>query len=292
MVFRTCMQTTYRPRITFQDTNVVGNVYFLTFFRWQAECRDEWLREHRPEIWDAIRAGESPLVLTQWSTRFDDPFGATVGDDIQVSMAIDGSEGEGGEGCVSATIARLSDKGLETIASGSMRFMNAQQCFPHQHELPRGPCYEFTAKCSPKTDLNPLDLLAWQGKCRELFLADHAPDALRRVANRQLALQTTSASLEIHDLLPLFIDEVRVEMRLQAIKCGQMSVHFDYFARADEGEMRFATGSQRMSSKRCCETGIYPCPLPDDILHALESFTGSKALLEKIGSILAFNDSS
>jgi len=288
MVFKTCMKTTtYRPRITFQDTNVVGNVYFLTFFRWQAECHDEWLREYHPDIWDAIRAGQSPLILTQWSTRFDDPFGATVGDDIQVTMENDETEGEV---CASATITRLSEKGRETIASGSMRFMNAQQWFPRQQELPRGPCYEFTAKCSPRTGMKPLDFLAWQGKCRELFLADHAPGALRRVASRQLALQTTSASLEIHDLLPLFVDEVRVEMRLQDIKCGQMSVHFDYFAQADGREIRFATGSQRMSSKRCFEAGIVPCPLPDDILHALESFTSSRALLEKIGNILAFSN--
>jgi enediyne biosynthesis thioesterase len=285
-VSKTCMQTSYRPRITFQDTNVVGNVYFLTFFRWQAECRDEWLREYRPDVWDAIRSGESPLILTQWSTRFDDPFGATVGDDIEVSMEFDETDGQGG---ASATIARLSDKGRENIGSGSMHFLAAHQLLSQQHEMPQGPCYEFTATCPRRSDVNPLDLLAWQGKCRELFLADHAPDALRRVANRQLALQTTSASLEILELL---IDEVRVEMRLQDIKCGQMSVRFDYFAQSSEREIPFAKGNQRMSSKRCSDKGIVPCPLPDDILHALESFTDSELMLQKIGNILGFNKSS
>jgi acyl-CoA thioesterase FadM len=159
-VSKTSMQTTYRPRITFQDTNVVGNVYFLTFFRWQAECRDQWLREYHPDVWHAIRAGELLLIVTHWSTRFDDPIGATVGDDIQVSMEIDETEGQTS---ASATIARLSDKGMETIGSGSMRFMTAQQLFPLQNDLPQGPFYEFTATCPRRAELNPLDLLAWQG---------------------------------------------------------------------------------------------------------------------------------
>lgn len=237
----TCTPTTCRPRITFQDTNVVGNVYFLTFLRWQAECRDQWLRLARPELWDAIRTGESPLAVIHWSTRFDDPVGATVGDDVRVSMEIE--ELENGY-CALATIARISASGTEKIGSGKMRFTTSAPDSLAQYEELYCRCYEFTATCPRISELNPHDLIAWQGKCRELFLADHAPRTLQQVASRQLALQTTSASLEILQIPSFAPDEVHVEMRLTDIKGGQIAVQFDYFAQLNGQILPFATGQQ------------------------------------------------
>ncbi|MCF7962860.1 MAG: hypothetical protein K9M08_19145 [Pirellula sp.] len=281
---KTLTQTSYRPRITFQDTNVVGNVYFLTFFRWQAECRDLWLRENDPELWHSIRRGESPLIATHWSTRFDDPIGATIGDDVSVSMEFDENEHQY---AASATIERITENGAETIGKGSMRFQTSS-AYSHAHnESPSGPFYEFTIMCPRISVLNPLDLFAWQGKCRELFLEDHVPESLGRVANRQLALQTTSASVELHQTPPL-LDEVRIEMRLDEIKCGQLGVRFDYFALSENEQVAFATGHQRMSSKRYVGSGIVPCPLPTDMLRALQSFTDSKRMLDKIENIIEF----
>ena len=281
---KTLTQTCYRPRITFQDTNVVGNVYFLTFFRWQAECRDLWLRENDPELWHSIRRGESPLIVTHWSTRFDDPVGATIGDDVSVSMEFDENEHQ----CsASATIERITENGAETIGKGSMRFQTSPAYCHAHNESPSGPFYEFTTTCPRISVLNPLDLFAWQGKCRELFLEDHVPESLGRVANRQLALQTTFASVELHQTPPL-LDEVRIEMRLDEIKCGQLGVRFDYFALSENEQVAFATGHQRMSSKRYVGLGIVPCPLPTDMLLALQSFTDSKRMLDKIENILEF----
>ena len=36
--------------VTFADTNVVGNVYFANYFRWQGECRELLMAESYPEF--------------------------------------------------------------------------------------------------------------------------------------------------------------------------------------------------------------------------------------------------
>lgn len=277
-------QLSYRPRITFQDTNIVGNVYFLTFFRWQAECRDRWLSEGHPELWNSIRTGQSQVIITNWATTFSDPVGATVGDDIEVTIEFDESENQYS---AVANIARVAENGAQSIGTGRMQFVTASQFSRSPGDLPSGPCYEYSDNCSRVSHLDALELVAWQGKCRELFLADHAPNTLRLVAQRHLALQTSSASLELHRL-PTHLDEVRLEMRLEGIKCGQIDVRFDYFSVSNGSAIHFATGRQRMSSKRYVGVGIAPCALPTDMLQALSRFTRSDRLLDKIASIIDF----
>ena len=49
-----------RHVVTFRETNVVGNVYFVNHLAWQGECRELFLREHVPEVLDALSNG---LVL-------------------------------------------------------------------------------------------------------------------------------------------------------------------------------------------------------------------------------------
>ena len=46
-----------RYLVTFGDTNVVGNVYFAHYFRWQGECRESLMAEGYPEFHDDLRRG-------------------------------------------------------------------------------------------------------------------------------------------------------------------------------------------------------------------------------------------
>jgi len=276
----------YRPRITFQDTNVVGNVYFLTFFRWQADCRDEWIRTTRPDLWAALRTGATSLVVTDWSTRFIDPIGATVGDEISVrSEFVEDAHGVS----AASVMAKKREDGFETIATGQMRFTTATVLRPPLDDAPHGPCYEFSATFPRPSELSPLDLLAWQGKCRELFLADHAPASLRAVAKGKLVLQTTLASLSLVELPEFPLEDIRVQLRLKALKCGQMDTRFDFFAHGRDGRSaRIAQGEQRMSSKRVANSQLAACPVPVDILDALRRFTDSNELLRKISDVVSF----
>ena len=47
----------YRHLVTFQDTNLVGNVYFSKYFDWQGKCREALLLQHYPEIVEDLREG-------------------------------------------------------------------------------------------------------------------------------------------------------------------------------------------------------------------------------------------
>lgn len=279
---------TCSPRITFQDTNVVGNVYFLTFFRWQAECRDYWLRSVQPELWQRVRSGEQQLLVTHWETRFEDAFGATIGDRVEVTT----TTSEGIDEFIAATteVLKQSDRGPTRIASGRMAITLRDDLTPPHNDHPTGPCYSYTASTVTALSCSALELLGWQGKCRELFLDEHAASTLNRVANRDLILQTTSASLDMLQLPREPIDQVRVEMRLETLKCGQMGVRFDYFAVVPHGQpIRFAKGSQKMSSKHQSGPAVVPCPFPAELLLALRQFTQSELLLGKIDDILCFS---
>lgn len=40
----------HRHIVGLEETNLVGNVYFSHYLRWQGQCREMFLREHAPEI--------------------------------------------------------------------------------------------------------------------------------------------------------------------------------------------------------------------------------------------------
>lgn len=59
----------YRHVVGFEETNLVGNVYYVNHLRWQGRCREMFLREHCPEILDALTAGLA-LVTTRCSCEY------------------------------------------------------------------------------------------------------------------------------------------------------------------------------------------------------------------------------
>lgn len=40
----------YRHIVGFEETSLVGNVYYTNHLRWQGQCREMFLHEHAPEI--------------------------------------------------------------------------------------------------------------------------------------------------------------------------------------------------------------------------------------------------
>lgn len=55
--------------VTFEDTNVVGNVYYVNHLRWQGQCRERFLHEHAPGVVDALGGGLA-LVTTRCSCEY------------------------------------------------------------------------------------------------------------------------------------------------------------------------------------------------------------------------------
>jgi enediyne core biosynthesis thioesterase len=40
----------YRHRVCLEETNVVGNVYYTHYIRWQGHCREMFLHDHTPQL--------------------------------------------------------------------------------------------------------------------------------------------------------------------------------------------------------------------------------------------------
>lgn len=55
---------TYRRVISFEETNVVGNVYFARHVAWQGVCREMFLRHHAPSVLAEIAADLRLVTLS------------------------------------------------------------------------------------------------------------------------------------------------------------------------------------------------------------------------------------
>ena len=40
----------YRHTVGFEETNIVGNVYYVNYLRWQGRCREMFLKQKAPEV--------------------------------------------------------------------------------------------------------------------------------------------------------------------------------------------------------------------------------------------------
>jgi enediyne biosynthesis thioesterase len=78
----------YRPDVTFEATNVVGNVYFANFVRWQGACRERFLKAHAPGVLKLVAQRALVLHTSSVDCKFTDPIGATLDDEISVEMRL------------------------------------------------------------------------------------------------------------------------------------------------------------------------------------------------------------
>lgn len=76
----------YKQAIGFEETNLTGNVYFTNYFHWQGRAREQFLREHVPEILQQMEDGLA-LVTLNASCNFLDELKAF--DDVTVRMFLE-----------------------------------------------------------------------------------------------------------------------------------------------------------------------------------------------------------
>ena len=112
--------------------------------------------------------------------------------------------------------------------------------------------------------------LKWQGRCRELFLRDHAPDVLQELA-KDLRLVTVRCSCEFFEELFGF-DEVVLRMRLAAFVQNRVRMDFDYYRCQNGGEQLVARGEQEVACMRLHEGRIVLAPIPDAFREALRPY--------------------
>lgn len=55
--------------ITFEETNLVGNVYYANHIRWQGSCREMFLRDHAPDVLEQLNQ-DLVMVTTRVSCEY------------------------------------------------------------------------------------------------------------------------------------------------------------------------------------------------------------------------------
>ena len=113
----------------------------------------------------------------------------------------------------------------------------------------------------------------WQGRCREMFLRDKAPDVLAALLG-DLRLVTVRCSCEYLAELTAF-DEVVVRMRLGSLGQTQLTLEFEYLRGGQNGLGELvATGSQHVACMRRQGSRLVPAPVPPSLRLALEPYNG------------------
>lgn len=114
--------------------------------------------------------------------------------------------------------------------------------------------------------------LDWQGRCREMFLSQHAPDVLAEL-DRGLSLATVRCSCEYHAELLAF-DEVLVRMHLAELAQNRITLAFDYWRRRKDAEELVARGEQQVACLRREGDRLVAAPVPASLRQALAAYAG------------------
>jgi enediyne core biosynthesis thioesterase len=112
--------------------------------------------------------------------------------------------------------------------------------------------------------------LAWQGRCREMFLRDHAPDVIPELS-RGLALATVRCSCEYFAELAAF-EEVLVRMRLAELVQNRIGLAFEYWRKKGGVEELVARGEQQVACMRREGERLVPTPVPPSLRTALAGY--------------------
>jgi enediyne biosynthesis thioesterase len=112
----------------------------------------------------------------------------------------------------------------------------------------------------------------WQGRCRDLFLRDHAPQIIDEL-RRDLRLVTTRCACDYFVELSVF-DVVTVRMRLVELAPSRITMAFDYERGGGSGAELVARGEQQVVAMRRQEGRWVAAPVPDALRAALEPYRG------------------
>ena len=115
--------------------------------------------------------------------------------------------------------------------------------------------------------------LSWQGRVREMFLRDHAPDIIGELS-RGLALATLRCSCEYLAELSAF-DEVLIRMRLGELSQNRITMLFEYWRMKDGREELVARGEQQVACMKREGATVLPTPVPKSLREALQPYASA-----------------
>ena len=112
---------------------------------------------------------------------------------------------------------------------------------------------------------------AWQGRCRELFLREHAPEVIAELKDG-LSLATVSCSCEYFAEVLVF-DEIAVRMRLVEMVQNRITLAFEYYRQRNESEELVARGEQQVACMLREGERLTPTAVPKALREALAAFS-------------------
>ncbi|GFH39249.1 acyl-CoA thioesterase [Streptomyces pacificus] len=115
-----------------------------------------------------------------------------------------------------------------------------------------------------------VNYLRWQGRCRELFLQQKAPDVLAEVQG-DLKLFTLKVDCEFFAEITAF-DELSIRMRLSELGQTQLEFTFDYVKVTGGAQVLVARGRQRIACMRGPNTDTVPSRVPEVLARALQPY--------------------
>jgi enediyne biosynthesis thioesterase len=120
-----------------------------------------------------------------------------------------------------------------------------------------------------------VNYLRWQGRCREMFLLDEAPEVLDEI-RQDLKLFTLRVECEFYSEISAF-DELLIRMRLEEVTQTQIEFSFDYLRARDGIEELVAKGRQRVACMRGPNNDTKPARVPESLRAALARYISSSA---------------
>jgi enediyne biosynthesis thioesterase len=120
-----------------------------------------------------------------------------------------------------------------------------------------------------------VNYLRWQGRCREMFLLERAPDVLDDIRG-DLKLFTLKVDCEFFVELTAF-DDLSIRMRLEELTQTQIGFAFDYVRLRDGVAELVARGRQRVACMRGPNTDTRPTRVPESLRAALAPYAVVRA---------------
>jgi enediyne biosynthesis thioesterase len=116
--------------------------------------------------------------------------------------------------------------------------------------------------------------ISWQGRCREMFLKQNAPEVLQEIA-RDLRLVTLRVSCEYFEELNAF-DEIEIQMRLAHLRQHRIGLDFDIGKLTATGVICAARGFQELACMRLAGSGLLPVYPPAALAEALKPYLAGR----------------
>jgi enediyne core biosynthesis thioesterase len=112
--------------------------------------------------------------------------------------------------------------------------------------------------------------VSWQGRCREMFLQERAPQILEELA-REFRLVTLRVACDYFQELSAF-DLIELRMSLAHLRQNKIGLDFVYLKIAETGHITAARGFQEIGCMRLGKNGLLPTAVPHALAEALQPF--------------------